>query len=1574
MKIQELQQKTAGNNAQQQALRQQWQASHEVVENAKKQVEGLLAKGVLTADEKMDLANQQRKLKRGEENKRNLRTTILTQRQQFGQEYQTLWKQTDPTKLIEELSDDLPFVLFPLRIETHFHSEGQTQELWVRIYPDDVFTFTHEKDLTADELSEGELYWNRVWQTRQTADLQAAETQRATAWNALATRFGVNRAAWVARQSRPTNWSERWRDLIQLDFLPQLVKSQPWTQTPYTPLLPNRFVVTAFDKSGAVHQEIGKPISPHLILGPDPLGLENTFGRDAENKLLSSDEIKWMFDFEEAVRVGMAVKMKLLPPLHLQGFEKLAVLGIRFSTTASQNQTLLDDWVQNHNYTANGLGVLPQGTPTNNTDKATAGQADQRNNRRQEIEENQPYFVPTQDLYQQTDGQRLTEALGLNYESLQFTPFTDRQDVAEAMAMNNVLWPATWGLFLDDLLKPLVNGRKQTLARQFFTEFVTGRGVLPALRVGQQPYGVLVTSSFKDWAFTTAELGNDPGFWNGLLKILQQLHTNYKSLLSQVAFVGKGGNERENFLKVVGLQASSVAFHSRKAVTDSYAWNYLNFQDSNFLTDTRWNLMKFFRQQQLSQLGLDINQDFLLEKLLFLNDIDEINGPIIDADPKVSFSEINPITPFNATDNYVDWLLKSDFNTIKSQLFRDKNNQSIAPPKALLYQLLRRAYLEEFNSSITQWLVNRQTIDNAPVNKQISNVGRQQDLNKEHYLGLDAQKLGLTTERGSIWDFARKSVPEKRNQDFRGPVEMQPIMGVVNALRTLKNLPTARLERLFAEHLDLCSYRLDAWQTGLFSKRLHNLQHDAQEKYLAKGVYLGAYGWLENIRPATTRRNLNQAILPPLLQDAQMPQLQEFTDNGGYIQGPSLTHAMTGAVLRNAYLSHGDDNERFAVNLSSERVRAAMKLLEGIRNGQDLAALLGYQFERGLHERGLLLNQYIYVLRARFPLISKKITAVPNNTAQEVMEARNVINGYDLLEYARTNVQLQGIAGLPANGTNEKKAILEELDQLTNTLDALADLSVSESVYQAVQGNLDRAGGMMQAIAEGKMPPEPEIVSTPRSGTVITHRVVACLPTVGVISRHPKWGANASPRSKASLFVNHWLGEQLPDPANVQFSVETNQIENIFALTDFDIQPIDLVLMSGSELGNQSSDLERWLIYQAKKQLNIADNQVYSFDFKRSNADKIPLSHLIPLLRSLKKIATEARPLHALDFLPQSQSQLEDDSNPRGYASIMADKAQLEATKNDLQIRALALKNALATVNVVAIKNKMEAILSYGWVEALPAAADSLLGQANGVVALIESQIEAAHFNDFDTLSTEQQVERCREVAKCIYGKSFGWLPVFNLKNASQLSHSLQNSSNMLSEAPELVMENWLQSIARVRTNMTNVETLALHHDIYGDAAAAFTPLQLPYVAGEKWVGETFSESQRRQDRMSLVLYQTPTDFASLQVGWLLDEWTELIPTTQETTGVAFHYNRPNATPPQAILVAVAPQLKGNWTWNELLNILTDTFERAKLRAIEPDMLTNTDYFQVLPAVLNDFSSGGIFSTQFINGSTLLKS
>src|SRR6185369_15796397 len=132
----------------------------------------------------------------------------------------------------------------------------------------------------------------------------------------------------------------------------------------------------------------------------------------------------------------------------------------------------------------------------------------------------------------------------------------------------------------------------------------------------------------------------------------------------------------------------------------------------------------------------------------------------------------------------------------------------------------------------------------------------------------------------------------------------------------------------------------DAWQTAIFAarlERLNRLRQNDDTEIAKRGVHLGAYGWLENIRPAPPPTPVPNNEIPPTLQQDGVTVVEQ-ANNGGYIHGPSINHAVAAAVLRNAYLTHADENnaEHFAVRLTSERVRTALSFLDGVRNGQQL--------------------------------------------------------------------------------------------------------------------------------------------------------------------------------------------------------------------------------------------------------------------------------------------------------------------------------------------------------------------------------------------------------------------------------------------------------------------------------------------------------------------------------------------------------------------------------------------------------------------------------------------------------------
>ena len=228
---------------------------------------------------------------------------------------------------------------------------------------------------------------------------------------------------------------------------------------------------------------------------------------------------------------------------------------------------------------------------------------------------------------------------------------------------------------------------------------------------------------------------------------------------------------------------------------------------------------------------------------------------------------------------------------------------------------------------------------------------------------------------------------------------LKPLIEVEKALQLFQNMPTARLERLFTEHLDLCSYRLDAWMLGLVHQRL-----EKQRAKKPQGIQIGAFGYLLGLKakeqrdvvvlhvepnyiPAT-QDNFDRAAIPivdtraakkaniDLLQStekaffylgkdnvsnlrlrvaANRVEANNAANNDGFIHTPSLAHANTAAILRAGFLAHQTDTntKAMSINLSPARVRQALQLIEGMQTGVSLAEFLGHLFERRLHDAQL---------------------------------------------------------------------------------------------------------------------------------------------------------------------------------------------------------------------------------------------------------------------------------------------------------------------------------------------------------------------------------------------------------------------------------------------------------------------------------------------------------------------------------------------------------------------------------------------------------------------------------------------
>ena len=52
--------------------------------------------------------------------------------------------------------------------------------------------------------------------------------------------------------------------------------------------------------------------------------------------------------------------------------------------------------------------------------------------------------------------------------------------------------------------------------------------------------------------------------------------------------------------------------------------------------------------------------------------------------------------------------------------------------------------------------------------------------------------------------------------------------------------------------MDINSYRLDAWISSLANRRIEEMRnHQTENEDYSKGIYFGAYGWVENLKKNT---------------------------------------------------------------------------------------------------------------------------------------------------------------------------------------------------------------------------------------------------------------------------------------------------------------------------------------------------------------------------------------------------------------------------------------------------------------------------------------------------------------------------------------------------------------------------------------------------------------------------------------------------------------------------------------------------------------------------------------------------
>jgi len=211
---------------------------------------------------------------------------------------------------------------------------------------------------------------------------------------------------------------------------------------------------------------------------------------------------------------------------------------------------------------------------------------------------------------------------------------------------------------------------------------------------------------------------------------------------------------------------------------------------------------------------------------------------------------------------------------------------------------------------------------------------------------------------------------------------------------------------------------------------------------------------------------------------------------------------------------------------------------------------------------------------------------------------------------------------------------------------------------------------------------------------------------------------------------------------------------------------------------------------------------------------------------------------------------------------------------------------------------------------------------------------------------------------RAVFGASFVVLPRFtcDIATANELAAALAGSRAMQG-GDELAVYTWFTRYARVREPLARLSSCVTGAEVL-DAGErlALRVAQLPFDAREQWIGLPLTSGDAMPaGKVSVVVQATTLDFSQPLRGLWIDEWTEVVPSREETTAITFQYNPPDACAPQAMLLAVPPVPDVDWTIGTLHRVLAETLDLAKLRAVDSDALA--DCGQFLPALCFAFNA-----------------
>ncbi len=1651
--------------------------------------------------------------------------------------------------------NESPLLLMPLRLETRLIGDN----LWVRIYPDEIFFNSHDPELSSDEIIAGKNFLN--------------EPNKKDAWRALAQQYGPERAAWIRRKT------------LENPNMPASAsgKNKTHLANPKLNKLPKKFVAFIYQGEFSTKTFEGKPVRQGLKLLPfdDPVkyvkltgqpitafgikvvdakgnaikGVKSLFhttnkqvpsvkqlitdtnGRisfsdiqtdrkDADlffempalkttipvrvrldrglvTVVLDSDLInaRWMTDLDQAYADGMAIQIPK-SKLHSSSspISRLVVVGIQ-DGDAGAGAKELEQLLDAHHYSS-GLGFVTYGTPTNNTEAGTSGFSKIA----RDIEKS--YSVEVEGtaasqgasyLGAQTNAQRLGTALGWGQTAQALRNLENAGEIEDSLSkfMRTALWPILEKRFLSELLKGVVNQKTVTKIKNLFTEWVSGSGALPTIRVGNQPYGVLPVGDLYDWEpevdciTVSYQLPNTQGILQGNASLVDnkpivnasitliatnKTYSTKTDAKGDFKFPGLSEITDKSVKLVIVLPGQQVGYSIDASlqegkmtikVDDTFERNaltilrnlsmvWLNTALSEVVPKIRVSgdpdveFIDFLRMQPVSS-GYNVRpflpSEFvneLLDALKYYTWKEDVNiADLPDDDdnvlepPRIMIDEWKTALDqeiIKAKDFWTDtlgnsalensdlfkqygWWNTKDITNYLSLEFYPKDgitpravleallkNETLSDKakKTLLYQFIYQSLIpnpntNNFNADVADAL---ERLLYAQVIYTINSIKTADGLNKPTHFFLKKKSprpkiapsqqqavQGILDKRQKLPDQKFTTIGQIKSASGLNERDWESLM---ESIRGPKSDIDVSIDRFFRETLDLMSHRLDAWISALPAKRLANMRATSPS-----GIFLGAYGWVEDLK----------------LNDSD-----EFALSYGYIHAPSRGQAATAAVLHNAFMTHKYDGviditregNPFAINLNSERVRRGLQILDGVRQGQPLGALLGYQFERALHEYGRIngkqsLDRFIDDFRNWYPLDSSAANNKSESGSVETTLPRNVVNGLDLV-----HAWEKGEHGIKEKlGANEVEwtALSAELSNLQASLDGVSDLLLFESTHHAIQGNFERSGAALEAAAGNGYPPEVESMNTPVSGRSFQHRLCWMFPVINErIYDGIKPGSSRNritlityPRTLGEPSVAAWVAKVIGDTNSLfcEYVYGENKENGKVSIKELGLSAADLLYLAAQMSNGRSAELDQRTALLARSKHGLPFNASLTVTYNTSLKDAMYLA------RQIMKAIGAARPMEPKDLALSSEAEQfhhTPEQAQKLYERVQAVSAQLKDLLPPLlvpfpqtnpkkpqekvaDLQQLGQFGILFTFPGGLDDPNLNLIYSNAIKEARKRVNDCTahLGEYNDQKKAYETACSASNP---PTHFPEGLIGLLVKAMKALLGESFVVLPAFEIPPSNRLIRSAFQQQSLMAGLTEESLVEWMQQAAPVHAALGNLDDLWLLMESGPERKNKLNlhVSQLPYRPENRWLGLSDAErgagfeihTSPKGEALSIVtayggdqadfdkMWQNANQ-SIIACGLVIDQWNEFIPNKTVQTGLSFHYNAPNTQPPQSLLLAVPAKRGTSWSdLGEVADTVSKTLDLAKVRAVDMEALNNSTNItrSTFPALqLNEISN-----------------